>query len=149
VDRASSVAVWAKRLLGRRVVTGGSSGTGLVTAADLAALIGNQSGDTVLAGTVDLVALYDEKSLAAGVGARGVNRQSGTIYAWPPAGSVPAWSEPAIDLSLFGGGNALQVGQDIDAWLVGKLQRNGRLVESDAVIYGFDRYTGQAREVKP
>lgn len=150
VDRASNSAQWARRLLSRRVLPSGASGNGAVTAADLASLIGNQSGDTVLAGSVDLVALYDEKSLAAGVGARGLNRESGTLYSWPGAGAAQSWSPPTIDTGLFAGNqSAAVIGQNIDAWMVGKLVLNGRPVESDAVIYGFDRYTGQPREVKP
>lgn len=150
VDRTSNAAMWAKRLLSRRVLPSGSSGNGVVTAADLAGLVGNQSGDTVLAGSVDLIAVYDERSLASSLGARGVNRQSGCLYSWPAAGASPSWYPPTIDSALFSGNQSAQaIGQNIDAWMVGKLVLNGRQVESDAVIYGFDRYTGQPREVKP
>jgi hypothetical protein len=58
-------------------------------------------------------------------------------------------NEPRIDTALFTGQSPQVVQQRVDDWIVGTLRLDGRLVESDALIYGFDRYTGQPREVKP
>jgi prepilin-type N-terminal cleavage/methylation domain-containing protein len=151
IDRAENVASWAKRLLSRRVLTSGASGNGMVSANDLAVLIGAESGDTVLAGTSDLIALYDERVMAAGIGARGLNRFSGSLYRWGvlnDAANQPP-NRPEIDTALFTNGSASQVAERVDRWIVGTLQLDGREVESDAIIYGFDRYTGRPREVKP
>ena len=149
VDRSDNLAQWSKRLLSRRVVPAG--GGGKVSPTDLAGLIGDESGDTVLAASVDLVTLYDEKSLSAAIGARGLNAFSGSIYLWGETGNAgsPLPNEPKIDTALFSGLSPATVGQRIDQWMVGTLQVDGRLVASDALIYGFDRYTGQPREVKP
>ncbi len=146
VDRSDNLVQWSKRMLARRVDPAG--GGGKVTPVDLAALIGDESGDTVLAASVDLVSLYDEKSMSAALGARGLNTFSGSIYLWGEAGSI-ANPEPRIDTALFNGGDPVTIGRNLDAWLVGTLTLDGRRVESDALIYGFDRYTGQPREVKP
>lgn len=147
VDRAQDLSQWTKRLTRRRVVPNGAA-AGEVSSTDLAGLIGAESGDTVLANSVDLVSLYDEKSLSGALGARGLNRASGSIYRWTD-GSTPRPTEPEIDAQLFNSASPRQIGQQIDEWLVGKLQQNGRYVESDALIYGFDRHSGEPREVKP
>lgn len=151
VDRSDNVAQWSKRLLARRVDPGAGVGTGKVLPADLVGLIGDESGDTVLASCVDLVSLYEEKTLAASIGARGLNRYSGSIYVWGEPGNPDALvpNEPRIDTGLFTAQSAVVVQQRVDEWIVGTLRLDGRQVESDALIYGFDRYTGQPREVKP
>jgi hypothetical protein len=151
VDRTDNVAQWARRLLARRVDPSAAVGSGKVLPGDLAALIGDESGDTVLASSVDLVSLYEEKTLAASIGARGLNRYSASIYAWgePGNANAPVPNEPRIDTALFTGQSPQVVQQRVDDWIVGTLRLDGRLVESDALIYGFDRYTGQPREVKP
>jgi hypothetical protein len=146
VDRSDNVAMWSKRLLSRRVDPAG--GGGKVSPADLVGLIGDESGDTVLAASVDLVSLYDEKSMSAALGARGLNAFSGSIYLWGEQGNF-ANPVPAIDTALFTSLDPAAVGQRVDQWIVGTLVVDGRTVESDALIYGFDRYTGQPREVKP
>jgi prepilin-type N-terminal cleavage/methylation domain-containing protein len=151
VDRTDNVAQWARRLLARRVDPSAAVGSGKVLPGDLAALIGDESGDTVLASSVDLVSLYEEKTLAASIGARGLNRYSASIYAWgePGNANAPVPNEPRIDTALFTGQSPQVVQQRVDDWIVGTLRLDGRQVESDALIYGFDRYTGQPREVKP
>ena len=146
VDRSDNVAQWSKRLLSRRVDPAG--GGGKVAPDILVGLIGDESGDTVLAASVDLVTLYDEKTMSASLGARGLNAYSGSIYLWAEQGNNPN-PVPAIDTALFTSLDAATVGQRVDQWIVGTLMVDGRLVESDALIYGFDRYTGQPREVKP
>ncbi|QOJ01611.1 MAG: prepilin-type N-terminal cleavage/methylation domain-containing protein [Phycisphaeraceae bacterium] len=146
-DVAENVSLWASRFLARPsgAVPGG------VTDIQRRQIIGNESADTVLAGAVSLIALYDEQKLASALGARGLNRVSGSLYLMPdetPPNRVGG--SPDLDPQLFPGGlNAANVGRDIDLWLTGQLQRGGRFVESDTVLLVFDTFTGQPREVKP
>lgn len=129
-DLATNQAVWARRLIARQLQP-----------TEVQEYLGDRSGDTVLACSTDLLALYDEARMASSIGARGLNRGTGTIYA---AGTVPGY-----DMSLFNGLSPIAVSQAVDEWLTGELRRNGEFVESDALIYTFDRFTGALREIKP
>lgn len=129
-DLATNQAVWARRLIARGLAP-----------QQVQDFLGDRSADTVLAASTDLLALYDEARMAASIGARGVNRDTGTIYA---PGIVPGY-----DTTLFNGLSGLAIQVAIDEWLTGELRRNGEFVESDALIYTFDRFTGALREIKP
>ncbi len=144
--RASSVANWAKRLLARPVTNAAAAGS--VTQTELNDLIRDESGNTVLAAAVSIIALYDESRLASAVGSRGVSRTSGTLYR--NVNDSGAAKEPAIDSSLFPGGvSPVEFQRRVDQWMLGRLQLNGRDVPSDAIVMTMDKYTGQPREMAP
>lgn len=106
------------------------------------ALVGDVSLDTVLAAPVNELALFDERRLAAGIGARGLNAVTGTLYG-DPADARAFPKDPTLDTTLFPGGDARAMTKEINAWLEGRGQ------ESDARIFTVQRYTGQGREVTP
>lgn len=133
-DVASNQAVWARRLIASLDLSDDQK----------TEYLGDRSADTVLACSTDLLALYDEARMASSIGARGLNRGTGTIYApFDPNVGV------GYDMSLFNGLSPIAVSQAVDEWLTGELRRNGEFVESDALIYTFDRFTGALREIKP
>ena len=133
-DEATDLAVFARRLLSKRASP---------TAADLRRLLGNEATDTILLRPVTELALYDERRLARAVGARGLNRDTRTIYR--------SSDSPEFDPQLFGGPpNGDQVAEDIALWLVGGLDGpGGTKVQSDARLYTMDRYQGLLREITP
>jgi prepilin-type N-terminal cleavage/methylation domain-containing protein len=108
------------------------------------ALIGDESSDSILARPVTELALYREQSLASALGARGVNRVTGSLYG--DATGVP--QEPKIDFTLFPGGiSASEVAQNTNLWITGKLRVGTEFVESDAKVFAMDRYLGQGRKL--
>jgi prepilin-type N-terminal cleavage/methylation domain-containing protein len=113
-------------------------------------LIGDSSVDTVLARSVTELALYEERMLAAGVGATALNPATGTLYGirdrsrdWP--------TSPSYDLSLFRAPqpDALTVSNRINDWIEGRpLNIPGvRPVPSEARLFVLQRGGGQIREV--
>lgn len=108
-------------------------------------LIGDESGDTVLAASVDVVSLYNESKLAEGLQTSGLNKATGSLYAKPGVNAVPT-----LDSTLWTTGFSASGSEtEIDNWIMGKLQRNGQYVESDAMIFAFDRLSAKPREIKP
>lgn len=141
VDIATEgTAVWARRTIQRL-------GNDTTQQALLRQLLGAESGDTILSGSVSLVSLYDENKLAASLGARGVNRTSGCMYLPHPGGT----SAPKIDNYLFAGTySATNFVERTDRWMIGQLtDTNGQFVASDALIFSFDRFTAKPQEIKP
>lgn len=159
VDRCDNLGAWAK------AVAQNSSPV------DAAALIGCRSTDAVLASTVNLISLYDESRMAAAIGARGVNKVTGTIYggavtgggatgSTSVAGEVP--KAPNIDLSLFSqtapypaATNSEVVQMLINNYMIGALRYShvadggaNELIPSDARLFTFDTYLGTAQEAK-
>jgi putative ubiquitin-RnfH superfamily antitoxin RatB of RatAB toxin-antitoxin module len=109
-------------------------------------LFGDRACDTVLARPVSELSVYDEERLAASLGARSVNGDTGSIYT---NGSVPA-----LDTDLFPNtfrADPRQVSKAINEWLQGSMDavKNPPRVEPDARIVSVDRYLGQGREIKP
>lgn len=145
--RSASVANWSKRLLARPLTRAAAPGS--ITQNDLNDLIRDESGNTVLAASVSIIALYDESRLASAIGARGVSRTSGTLYR--NVNDAGAAKEPAIDGSLFPGGglSPVEFQRRVDQWMLGRLQLNGRDVPSEAIVLTMDKYTGQPREMAP
>ncbi len=83
IDRAENLQTWARAVLA-------APPTALIGSRDdnranrvRAQLIGKHSNDTVLAGVVTRLAVYKVEDLAAGLGARGVNPETGTLYEAP------------------------------------------------------------------
>jgi hypothetical protein len=83
IDRAENLQVWARAVLA-------APPTDLIGSQDdnranrvRGRLIGKYSNDTVLAGVVTRLAVYKVEELADGLGARGVNAETGTLYEAP------------------------------------------------------------------
>lgn len=151
VDRVDNLANWARSV------------TKLPDYADVAALIGCRSVDSALACSVNLLALYDERKMAQAIGARGVNKVTGTIYggAVPPlntAAEIP--KAPNIDLSLWpssslASNNAERVQMLINSYMINALKfsdvdaggPNSNL-DADARLFRMDTYFGSAVETR-
>lgn len=113
-------------------------------------LIGDASVDTVLARPVTEIALYQERLLAAAVGATAVNPATGTLYGvrnrsrtWP--------SSPTYDISMFRNPqpNGLELTNRINDWIEGRpLTMPGVApVPSESRLFVLQRGGGQLREV--
>lgn len=151
IDFADNLTNWAKSI------------AKLPSYADVAALIGCRSVDVALACNVNLLALYDETKMAQSIGARGVNKVTGTIY----GGSVGALSNateapkaPNIDLSLWpssstAAGNAEYVQMLINNYMLNALKysdvSNGgpqTNIDADARLFRVDTYFGSVVETR-
>lgn len=119
-DKADDLGRWARRILADRTLT----------VAQRRALIGDESGDTVLARGVGELVLYNEKRLAGAIDAR-LDRRTGTLY---QSGTEPRFVT---------GADALRMNQ----WLEGRLPGPDGPVESDARIFVVGRYQGDVQEV--
>jgi len=108
-------------------------------------LLGDEASDTVLTRAVGQLALYEETALAGGIGARGVNRNSGTLYEYEfdPSNPSQETDEPTIDGSLFPSAGLSGAGSPIGRWL------EARLPSSDARLFTINRYLGSTLELEP
>lgn len=117
-------------------------------------LLGDQSSDTVLAKSVQQVALYDENKLATGLATVGVriDRNSGCMYVLDPLNPYPTYPTPV-------GATPAQFIQRINQWIEGDtngdgvINRNpqmngGRVDDPQARVYTIDRFTGEVRPVE-
>ena len=143
LDQAADLAAFVRRLLEAKNLT-------VAEQANRIKVVGDTSIDSVLTRPVTELAVYNERSLLAGLSrglqARGANRVTGTVYA-DPATSVG----PSLDGSQFGGGETLlSVNTAIGQWIEGRLTESGgsTLIETDARIFTLQRYLGQAQELK-
>lgn len=138
LPRADDQATFVKRFLAK-----GS----FVNDLDRRTMFGDNSPDTVLARPVTELALYDERSLAVGIKAGGVNSITGCIYG-DPTNPVALPTAPTLDPRLFGGSiDAVKITDAINNWIQGTTGPGG--ATSDARIFTIDRYQGIAREVTP
>ena len=141
VDRAAEgTAVWTRRAI-QRLANDPTQQT------VLRSLIGAESGDTILCGSVSLLSAYEESRLAASLGARGTNRVTNSMYLPHAGGTNP----PIVDNNLFDASySAYDFVERTDRWMIGQLtDLNGQFVASDAILLSFDRFTAQPREIKP
>jgi len=144
-DQAEDLYLYTRRLLNRP--EGNNVGVGQVSLNRRVELMGDISADTILAGVVSSISLYEERSLAGAIGARGVNRKTGSLYGDPNnADRVPDF--PTIDRTLFPTFDPVAIRRAIDEWMIGTYVSNGRAVESDALLYNVDLITGQPVEIK-
>lgn len=136
--RADDPAGYVRRLLVKRKD---------LSDADRRLMLGDYSPDTVLARPVSELALYDERSLAAGIKANGLNLATGSLYGDTTSPALVP-TAPTLDPRLFGGSfDALAVTSAINNWIQGNTGKDGPL--SDARIFAIDRYQGTLREVTP
>ena len=137
-DTAIDLVRFVRRVLGDDVTFTGNQGR-----ANRQNLLGNKATDTVLARAVGQLAVYNERRLAAGVGARRLNRDTETLYMGleDPNNSN---KEPRLDLSLFPAGATIQsVSEAVSDWL------ESRVASSEAMVFTIQRYSGRAQEMLP
>lgn len=154
VDRADNLINWARAVL--ELPPRGNPAP--------ADLIGSRSSDVALACAVNLVALYSETTMSQAIGARQLNRVTGTIYGVQPSPPVGlgAVTEPPrapnIDLSLWpasANATAQRVQTNINKFITSSLRQNDvvngggtAFVETDARIFTVDTYLGSVQEVR-
>ncbi len=157
IDRADNIVGWARSV------------ASMPNPTDAAALIGCRSADAALAGTVNLIALYDESKLASAIGARGLSKVTGSLYGGAAnkggvIGSASAATEvpkaPNLDLSLFpstsiAATDAEYVQVLINSYIINALKysnvdggSNTTFIDSDARIFTLDTYMGSTTEAK-
>lgn len=135
----------------RRLLSTRFNAPGQPSLEEVRALVGDLSPDTIYCRPVAELALYEERDLAGGIGARDVNRGTRTIYgdATNP-GVLP--TAPTLDISLFGGvSDEIAIRRSISEWIEGRYRVNGGgdPVESGARIFTMQRYRGLVQEVTP
>lgn len=117
------------------------------------ALMGDRSADTVLVRPVSQLAVYDERKLAAALGVQ-LDRDTRSVYRVISPSSPLQGVPGGVDGPEFLAGAR---GEDINAWIAGDTDLNGRVERADrgdapeAALYALDRYSGAPRalEVQP
>lgn len=109
-------------------------------------ILGDEATDTVLVGPVIALGLYEEAKMAAGIGLRGLNRTTKSIYqADPNDARLPA-PVPEFDATLRTAfGNGQTISNPINAWMVGLLPN----VESDVKLFVVQVNTAELEELNP
>lgn len=135
LDQADSIEKWALRVLGEpdanvdgapygRPYNPNAPAEGMGSNRDgpdvellaRSEIIGNRSNDTVLCKPVDRLALFEIQALARGIGARGVNPETNTIYLPYERGRTPAIQ---VDDDLFRGATLDDIRVNINRWIAG------------------------------
>ncbi len=152
VDLAEDYEVWAGRILNSSDLNADGIAYGRDDGTLRDQLIGTASNDTVLVKPVSRIALYDERQLAMGIGARGLNSVTGTIY--EPQDQDETMVAIGFDMTLFSGVNEGQVLERIDQWISGNTTfvDNGDFQldfddEPQSRLYLVQSYTGELKEV--
>jgi prepilin-type N-terminal cleavage/methylation domain-containing protein len=135
VDQAENLERWARRVL---------TDTALIDP-QKRRLIGDESGDTILARTVGLLTVFDETRLAGAIGGR-LDRDSGSLYQDTTDGSV---TDPV--LVTIDGDTGPALTDRVNAWIegrsIGLWSGSWTPPESDARIFTIDRYLGGVVDV--
>ena len=112
-------------------------------------IIGNASNDTILVKPVTRIAVYDERKLGIGVGARGLNKVTNTLYL--PADQTSRNTPIQFDSDQFASGfNADDLLEKIDQWIDGDTNFDGLFNaddEPETRLYLIQSYTGELQEV--
>jgi prepilin-type N-terminal cleavage/methylation domain-containing protein len=123
VDKAESVETWAARVLrdpnpdpGNGPFGGGAT-LGNSDDAVRRELVGSSSHDTVLVRGVSRLALYRERDLARGIGARGLNVTTGSLYR--PFDPAQQPTRIRVDTGLFAGASEQDIRRNINRWMLG------------------------------
>lgn len=128
----------------QRILSGDVNNDGKIDALDdpdRRKLLGDEASDTLLARPVPEVALYNLSRLAGAAGATGLSRVTNSLY-------TDANGKPEFDPKIFPGGpNAANIAQRVNDWIQGQLKINGVSIESDAIVYSFQRYLGDPQEL--
>lgn len=155
-DLAEDLEVWAQRVLNAPNVTPDDNLGYRASDQELReVLVGNHSNDTILVKPVSRVALYDVRLLALGLGARGVNRATGSFYL--PQDQDDRDRPIELDLSLFPGGSPVtsedEAIRHINWWIDGNTDFSTDGVVSfetdspESRIFLVQSYTGELKEV--
>lgn len=157
VDLADDLEIWASRVLNSPDLTNDRVTYGNDDGELREQLIGTASNDTILVKPVSRVALYDIKKLALGLGARGVNRDTNSLYL--PHDQDQRDATLSLDMSLFmnvsnAPSNEEEVIEWMNQWIDGNTTypQNGDLRidfddEPDSRIFLVQSYTGEMQEV--
>jgi type II secretory pathway pseudopilin PulG len=132
VDRAPSQIEWLRRTARRTDLS----------PLERASLIGDESIDTILVRPITELVLYNESSMASGIGLRGLNRETGTLYL-PVSGPTGGFDPQAL-----GGQQPLDVAQNQALWIAGRFEINNDPVPSDARVFTLSKYLGGLEELK-
>lgn len=112
-------------------------------------ILGDVSVDTVLARPLSQVALYNVQRLAGSIGARGVNRDTGSLYL--PVEENGPDPYPQLDTSLFTEGlSPVEISARVREWIEDRYPDTVApedRVPSDARIFGIRRYDGSVIEL--
>jgi len=141
LDTPEDLAGQVRRVLALRTDLGTTIATQRLTRQKL---LGDIATDTVLARPVAELAFYDERRLAAALGARSINATTNSLYgdAADPR-LIPL--APTIDTSLVKMGE-VALSKAINNWIQGT---GDSTVASDAKVFTIDRFLGRTREVIP
>ncbi len=148
IDMADDIEVWANRLVSSSDLTGDGFPYGNDDDSIRFQLIGNVSNDTILVKPVTRLALYDERKLAIGVSARGVNQVTQTLY--QPADQEDVNARIEFDPALFSSLNESELVAKINQWVDGDTNFDDTLDlddEPESRIYLIQPYTGELKEV--
>ncbi len=137
------------------------AGRGLSSAEqrDRLKLVGDISVDSVLARPVTELAVYSERNLIQGLaqanGARGVSRDTGSIYGAPTEADGPV-----VDAGIFAAPSTLQAVTGLAGlWIEGRLRQGqtdptvnsggdgSTLLETEARVFTLQQYLGQVEEL--
>ncbi len=141
-DLSADAGLLAKRLLALGTAPGAPD------IRDLRRVIGDGAPDTVLAGSVSELALYQESQLVAALGAVRTNPATGeTLYTDP---AETGYLGPALDPArLPSGMDADDAALNIGAWITGVYTPTGASspLQSSARLFSIDRNFGQLQEM--
>jgi hypothetical protein len=147
IDQADEYAAFVAEVLGDDALNPVLAPVAGLT--DAQKLLGDASLDTVLCLPVTELALYSERSLANAIGARSLNRATGTLYGDPSGTTFP--TEPRFDTSLFATApTPAEMQARINDWInVIPGAPPERNAQYDARIFSLARYLSQVQEVSP
>lgn len=122
----------------RRVIAAGSL-RGLGGSDPRQQILGDVSSDTVLVKPVRQVSVFNMRRLATGIGARGLNKATGTMYEDPDARG-----EPRFDTALFPGSPSnATIAARINTWMRGETE------QADPLVFALDRHSGALQPLLP
>lgn len=152
VDQAASIERWAVRAIsdpdptadgypyGQKInpnrppeVTGGED----VELISRSEIIGNRSNDTILVKPVDRIAIFLMEDLARGIGARGLNVKTKSIYRSWERGRNEGID---IDDALFDGATVEDIRVNLNRWIAGDTGGGGRRVGGSGQQMGDGKF---------
>ncbi|MHA7814007.1 MAG: hypothetical protein ACX94C_11515 [Phycisphaerales bacterium] len=152
LDLAEDIEVWASRVLTSPDLTNDQVTYGNDDATLREQLIGTASNDTILVKPVARLAIFDVNKLALGIGARGINSDTNSLYL--PHDQDERNVNIMLDMSLFNSNMDISNVDDaieaIDFWIDGDTNGDGLINlddEPDSRIFLVQSYTGELQEV--
>lgn len=150
VDLADDLEVWASRLLDSADLTSDGIAYGRDDGTLREQLIGSASNDTILVKPVTRVALYDEQKLALALNARGLNKDTNSLYMPHDQGQRDV--DIKLDETLYTTSvNQDELAERINQWINGDTNGDGMINfltdEPDSRLFLVQSYTGELKEV--